>query len=257
MQSLIVCGENFVNQNAVLTLSSGDAYKARLFDNDRGTRCPSIGSSEGASWTVEINFADRRGAGVSRTFDRLVILNHNLKNFYFEYWDAALLMWTGIGGTFYTAGNLGDNAATDNYFVLDAPISSTAIRLTATNTIGAVAEKLVGEIMCCAYVTDVRHIVTIERNDWDDGGNYRLDSGALVTFMRSTRFESKVSMDQVTLATYTLLEPLLRERQPMVWILHSDFRAADVFSVVATSQPQTTLDAKMELYSIGVEVKGR
>ncbi len=250
MQSLVVCGENFINANATLTVSSGSTYKDRLRDNKRALQWPSSGSSEGVSITVQVDFKNRIGSAVARTIDRIVILNHNLKNFYVEYWDGAA--WQSVAESVFTV-----NAATDNYIVLAAPISTTKLKLTATNTIGAVAEKLIGEFMACAFVTAVRHIVTLDRSDWDDGSDYRLDDGTLVNNIRTTKFEAKVSLEQMSQATYLLVEPLIRTRASMVWVLHYDFTAADVYHLLATSQPETSLDPKMELYKMSFQVKER
>lgn len=250
MQSLIVCGENFVNANCSVTVTSGDAYKGRLSDNKRATRYTSNGSSEAAAVQVQVDFYDRVGVAVSRTFDRIILLNHNLKNFYVEYWNGTA--WVSIAESVFTT-----NAETDNYIAMAAPVSATSIRLTATHTIGAAAEKLIGEFMACLFKTAVRHVVVLDRNDWDDGGSYRLDDGTLVTYMRSTKFEAEVSLQQMSQATYLILEPLIRERASMVWILHYDFSAADIYHLVATEQPKTSVDPKMELYEMTFPVKER
>lgn len=248
MQSLVVCGQNFVDANCTLTVTSGDAYKGRLCDNKRATRYGSSGSSEGVAITVQVDFKDRVGVATSRTFDRIILLNHNLKNFYFEYWNGSA--WVSIAESVFTT-----NTATDNYIVIATPISATKIRLTATNTIAAVAEKLIGEMMACLFKTAVRHIVVLERSDWDDGADYRTDDGTLVSYMRFSKFEGKTSLQQMSLTTYEILEPLVRERAPMVWILHYDFRAADVYQLVAAGQPQVMLDRKMELFTMSFPVK--
>lgn len=250
MQSLVVCGENFVNANCLISVSSGDSYKGRICDNKRATRFTTSGSSEGVAATVQVDFYDRVGSAVSRTFNRLMLLNHNLKNFYIEYWDG--VAWQTIAESVFTT-----NEDADLYIVMAASVSTTSIRLTATNTIGAVAEKLIGELLACLFMTSVRHVVTLDRADWDDGGDYRLDDGTLVDFMRNTKFEAKVSLQQMSLTTYEIVEPLIRERASMVWILHYDFRAADVYHLKATSQPETSLDPKMELYKMNFQVKER
>lgn len=248
MQSLVVCGQNFIDANCTLTVTSGDTYKARLCDNKRATRYGSSGSSEGADVVVQVDFKDRVGVATSRTFDRLILLNHNLKDFYIEYWTGSA--WSTIAESVFTT-----NTATDNYIVMAASVTTTKIRLTASNTIGAVAEKLIGELMACLFAVAVRHVVVLERSDWDDGVDYRTDDGSLVNYMRFTKLEAKASLQQMSLATYAILEPLVRERAAMVWILHYDFRAADVYHLLASAQPQVILDKKMELFTMSFPVK--
>lgn len=250
MKSLIVCGENYVNANCSITVSSGDATKARLYDQRPSTRWGSNGSSEGATETIQVDFKDRLGTAVSRSIDRLIVLNHNLTNFYIEYWNGTA--WTAIAEAVFTT-----NAETNNYIELAAPISTQKIRLTTTNTIGAVADKLVGELKACLFKVLVRHVVTIDRRNWDDGGAYRLQGGPLVTFRNLTKFEGETKMEQVSLASYEILEPLITARSWMTWIFYQDFRLADIYEVAAATPLSEYLDRKTYQYSLAFQAKER
>jgi hypothetical protein len=252
MRALIVCGENFVNAQDTIMLSDGLGGEY-LYDQKPASQAYSSGSGEGVPWTVTVEFKDRAGDAISRTFNRLILLNHNLAQFYLEYWNGSA--WVAIAESVFGAGTPN---ADDNLFIeMVASVASTKLRLTATNTIAAVAEKLLGELKACLEVTDVRHLVTIDRDDWDDGEAYRLGGGGLVTFNQVQKFEASVKMVQVSDTTWQLIKDLLRLRQWMTLVFYEDFDAAEIYEVKATSQPSVVFDRKTRLYEIGVKVKER
>ncbi len=250
MKSLIVCGENFVNDQNTYTVTSGDATKGRLYDQRKDTRHGSNGSAEGVAHVVQVDFKDRVGTAVSRTFDRILICNHNLKNFYVEYWNGSA--WVSV-----TESVLTTNAETNNYIEMAASVSATKVRLTCTNTIGAVADKLIGELKVCLFKVLVRHLARVERRNWDDGGSYRLQGGGLVTFRNLTKFEAEVTLEQVSLATYEILEPLVSGREWMTWVICQDFRLADIYEVAATSPLSEYLNRKEYFYTLAFKAGER
>ena len=243
MKSLIVCGENFANDQSTWTVSKGDAIKARLYDQRRDTRWGTTGSAEGVTETIQVDFKDRLGTAISRTFDRLILRNHNLKNFSIDYWNGSA--WISITESVFTV-----NADVDTYVEIVTPISATKIRLNSSNTIGAVADKLVGELKCCLFSVLVRHIVSLKRKNWDDGGSYRLQGGHAVSFHNLAKLDVDVIMDQVSLANYEILEPLITARSWMTWIFYQDFRLADIYEVVSMGPLSEVLDRKMSLYTL-------
>lgn len=249
MKSLIVCGENYANSNSTWTVTNG-ATKAKLYDQIRSTQCISGGSAEGDPFVVQVDFKNRLGAAVGRTINRIILLNHNLKNFYFEYWDGSA--WQTIAESVKTT-----NTESDNYIEMAASVTTLKLRLTATNTIDASAEKKIGELKACLFKVLVRHLSTIQERGWDDGGSYRLQGGSLVTFNNVVKFEGDVTIEQVTLASYEILKPLVEARSWMVWLLAEDFRLASVHEVAATSTLTALLDRKTYMYSLAFKVGER
>lgn len=250
MRSLILLSENYVNDLCTFTVTSGESFKSRLYDKLRDPQYTTVGSTDGATEQVTIEFVDRGGNAIARSIDRLFLQNTNLSRFYFDYWNGTT--WVQIAESVFGAGTENDDE--DVLIEMAAPVSTTKIRLTATHTIGAAAQKLIGEIRACLYLLLLRHQVSIEREDWDDGGSYRLQGGALVTFLNVRKFDAGVEFMQVTLASYEILVPLLEQRAAMTWILWQDFRPADVFEVAAKAAPKVTLDKKMQLYDISCPV---
>lgn len=253
MQSLEICGQNFIDANCSLVVSSGDATKGNIYDQRPLTQHASVGSADGSSHVLTVTFKDRDGATITRAIDRLILLNCNLSRFSAEYWDGSA--WQTITESVFGAGT--ENASENVRIAIATPISTTMLRLTMTHTFGDDDQKLIGELKACALVTAVRHLVSVDREDWDDGGSFRLQGGSLVTYINVSKFEGRVEMDQVTLATYLLVAPLIQARSWMTWLLYYDFHLAHTFEVKATSSLKEKWDKKTQLVSLSLDVKER
>lgn len=251
MRSLEIFGENFVNSNNTYTVSLGDALKTKVYDQKPATQWITTGSAEGTPETFLIEFKTATGTDATRIIDRLVLLNCNLAQFYAEYWNGAA--WVTIAESVFNGGS--PNANANVLIEIATPISTQKIRLTMSNTIGAVAEKKIGEIKACLFTLSVRHQVEINRKDWDDGNAYRLRGGGLVNFRTVSKFEAGVRILQLTLTNYEIVMPLVRERTRMTWVFYKDFRVADTYELAATSPLEERLDRKMYLYDLGFDVK--
>lgn len=251
MISLMVLGENFVNQYNTYTLTNGGGA-AYLYDQKPDTQAYSTGSSEGASWQVLIEFFNRGGIATSREIDSIIMLGHNLARFKWEYWTGSA--WTTISESDFTTVA---NTKANNYIAMAASVTTQKLRLTATNTLTATAEKVLGEVKACLGVSAIRHLVTISRKDWDDGGSFRLVGGNLVSFHNVRKFEADVTIVQLTKTTYDLIIDLLRTRAWMTWVLWSDFDEADIYEVACADNPKEVLDRKMQLFTLTFPVRER
>lgn len=252
IKSLLILGENFINSQNTYTASSG-AATANLYDQDQDTVWASSGSSEGATETIEVAFLSRQGVAVSRTIDRIILLNTNLSKFYFESWNGSA--WVSIAESVHGTGT--ENADASVYVEIVTPIATTKIRLTATNTISAVAEKSVGEMKACLLMSTFRHRASLERSDWDDGQAYRLQGGSLVSFQNTQRFEASAKLYEMSLASYELIRAAIYDRAWMTWVLWEDFRRADIYEVMATEKPTEIMDRKTSLYELSFRVRER
>lgn len=252
MKSVIILGENFINDQNDYIVSSGDSEKDNIYDQDPVTQWSTNGSSEGASATLQVDFKNRVGAVVSRTINRLILLNCNLAKFKIEQWDGAA--WQNISEADFT---VTPNTTADIYIEMASPVTTQKLKITATNTIGAVAEKIIGEFKSCLLIVSLRHQVVINRRDWDNGGDYRLNGGALVTFIDVFKMEASVQIRGLSLTNYELIIDLIQDREWMTWVLYEDFRRADIYEVKATAQPTENLDKKMQLYTLGFPIKER
>jgi hypothetical protein len=125
---------NRVEAQQSITVSSGDASKANIYDRNQDTKWLSVGSNDTTAETVEIVFVS------AVSIDRLSILNHNLKDFNVQYWNGAAY------ADFSTPVVETANIAANSFYQFNS-VSTTKIKLTATKTIVANAQKYVGELL--------------------------------------------------------------------------------------------------------------
>lgn len=249
MNSLQVLSENYISINKIIIYSSG---AGDINNQNPDAQWVSSGSSEGDTQTIEITLLDLVANNVSRTFDRIVFLNCNLAQFYVQYWTGST--WATITEADYS---VTPNAATDLYIEVAAAKTSTKIKIVMTNTIGAVAEKRIGEFKICSYITAIRHKVAADVVPWQNAFEFRLQGGALVTYTDLQKWEASMTIDQVSQATYAVIISYLRLRSWMTWVLHDDFNVAHIYEVKATSPVTEKVDRKMYLYNLKFKVKAR
>ena len=252
MRNLIILGENFVNDQNTYTVSSGDGQKGYIYDQKRITQWESTASAEGNSETIQIDFKDRVGDVATRTIDRLIFLNCNLAKFKVEYWTGAA--WALISESNFT---VIPNTTTEVYIEMAASVSTQKLLITMTNTIGAVADKAIGEFKACLHIVELTNKVNFQRSDWDNGGAFRLHGGSLVSFKDVSKVEASVTLNQVPLATFNLLEPLVKDRSWMTWVLFEDFRRADIYEFKAVTPLKVTFDFTISRYTMSFGVAER
>jgi len=252
MKSLIILGENFVNDQNTYTVSSGDAFKSKIYDQKQSTQWITSGSAEGNIETLQVDFKDRIGDAVDRAIDRLILLNCNLAKFKIEYLSGGV--WTSIAEADFTTT---PNTTKDVYIEIANPITTQSLLLTATNTLLAEAEKKIGEFKACLFITDLRHRVSFNRRDWDNADSYRLQGGALVSITNVSKVEASVQIIELNLINYELIVDLISNREWMTWVLYEDFRRADIYEFKTSTPLTQNLDRRMQHYTVGFSVKER
>ena len=94
MNGLKIFSENFLNQYDTIAVVSGDAMKGYLYDQKQDTQWSSSGSDDVTEESIDITFLNWQGEAGDHTFDRIIILNHNLKAITADYWNGAA--WVAI-----------------------------------------------------------------------------------------------------------------------------------------------------------------
>lgn len=251
MNSLELLTRNYVDANCGISLSSGTGA-SYLYDGIPSSRSSSSGSADGTTETIDVEFKDKAGTVVSRTFDRLVLLNINLARFYVQYWSAGA--WVTIAESVFGAGS--ENAEANVYVEMATPVSSTKMRIVATHTIIAGEEKRIGEFKVAALISVVRHVVAIDQSTWSDGDSRRLDNGKLFAWSTVRKLDLSVRMDSVSKTTFDAIIDYLRESGPMVWVFWDDYEPADIYDVrVDPGSLRYSLDRKVRRYSLSMSVK--
>jgi hypothetical protein len=224
------CDENAPSR---LTVNYGNASKAYLYDRDKDSKWLTSGAnSDLTTVSIQVDFYER-GQAVSRTIDRLIILNHNWKNFIVYYWDGAA--WQ----TWSTQTNVADA----NTIISLASQTTAKIKVEITATQSADAEKYAGELMACAaQITAFTNVAggdaemavykpkyreRSQETIFGDGGLYK--STNFWTPNRSQRYEARVGWKYLATSVRNTLLTIKQSGEPFLWRPESVNRPDEIF----------------------------
>ena len=248
MNALKILGENFVSADCSFTFASGSALEEYLYDQKQNTLWLSSGSSDAVEESIIVVFKNWQGAEVSRTFDRILLLNTNFKAITAQYWDGAA--WQAISEATLTL-------AVDNKIIeIVTPLYASRFRIKCTTTQVANQEKSLGELKVCANVLELSSEKTrFQRNDDQKAGAFRLAGGSLVSWKEWTKFKGSLSIENLTLADKNLILPYAQSGGFITLVFYDDFDLTEVYEVSITDAPRFSVDRKMGLFSMDLTVE--
>lgn len=252
MNAIRLFTENYVNADCAYTISSGGDLQSYLYDQVRATQWSSSGSNDATQETIEVIFKNWQGTEVSRTIDRLILLNNNIKAGGADYWDGSA--WVAISDATLTA-----NASADLVIDLSTPVSTSRLRLRLDTTMTTNAEKVIGEFKACASIFSgsQQWLSDLRREDEQKSGNYRLAGGSLVQWREYAKFGATLTLMDVSKANRDTLMPYLTAGGWLTLVVAYDHDPAAIYEVAVVSAPQEALDRKAGTYEISLELKGR
>ena len=175
-----ILSKNYVNVDDTFTLSTGTAPS--LYDWNRDTTWLSVGSTDAVNETIEITFYEGADT-INRTFDRFIVLDTNIHDFYLEYYNGS---WNTIAET-----DLDNNTGTNIYIKFTA-VTGSKIRLNMLKTITPNQDKYISELIIAKSTLELSDLLsTRARDDISEEVSYRLGTGTL----KQERFYSKYSQD--------------------------------------------------------------
>jgi hypothetical protein len=145
----ITGGIKFFDENLCLVdnggscvASTGTAVQSNIIDKFAWTYWTSVGSNDSTVETLTLTFP-------SATFSRLLLLDHNWKQYTAKYWNgASFVNFTSVVGLDGSVSNISETvfADTASYYEF-ASVTTTQIQLTVTKTQTANAEKYLATVM--------------------------------------------------------------------------------------------------------------
>lgn len=248
--ALKIFGENIISPLSNITVSSGDATKTNLIDQRPDTVWLSSGSNDTTTEIVATEFANKIGYIAPAHFDRIILLNHNIKSMSADY----------VYGTTTTdipEATISDNAEDNLIIELAAPVYADQVRLSALTTMEANVDKQIGELKLCKYVLTLDALSNFERTDWRRGGTYRTRSGSLVRWNEAERVEGNFTIENITQTQRDAIYQATKDYDFLTFVLYDNFDPAAVYEFAIVNPPIETFDRKTRLYSITLQVKER
>ncbi len=213
---------------ASIVIDNNNAEVESLINRDPFWVWQSIGSNDDTDTvTLTASF------GVARTMDTLLLINHNLKNFSFEYWNGAV--WIEI---------LAETAnVEDVYFSKFTPVSTDQVRLIMNSTIVADSEKTIQDFIATGQLGQFAGYPEVELTDTTDRVKKRMLSGKEKITISGPQVKANIRFKDYTGNTDRTLVNTLRELREefLIWpsggdasqFAHNDigYRLSDIYLV--------------------------
>lgn len=220
--------KNYVSGDCTITVSHSDASKGYLYDRDKDAKWLTSGANSDATVaSIEVVFKEGSTA-VDRTIDKLLIVNHNLKNWDFYSWN---------GSSWVLQANENTDAATTTYKSF-SPVTTSKVKLECDATQIADAEKFIGQLIVAALQMDVGHdfktydVRYRERSreiELGDGSKHKMITRW--TTYRTQKYEARCAFEFVTEAERLTLKSICESRAPFLFYPESTQRPDEIFLV--------------------------
>lgn len=221
--------KNYVSADDTITVSHSDATKSKLYDRDIDSKWITSGANNDATpTTVQVDFYEGTVA-IQRTIDTLLLVNHNLKNWKYEYWDGSA--WQSL----YT--NATDSSSTR--LVSHTQVTTYKVKITcngATQTVNA--EKYIGEFYSTLLTCDIgQDFNTYNPNFRSMAKEVKLGDGSIHrTFVRSapnrtSKYEASAVIKLITDAKLATLYSIHELGEPFLWYPESTQRPTEMWYV--------------------------
>jgi hypothetical protein len=237
----LIYSQNWINAADTFSVSSGASSISLAYDRDKNSQYASFGAnSDSTPVTIQVNF-NNNGTTSSRTFDTLILINHNIKNYTVAWWTGSA--WT----TFITQTADASQAAAINASQYgNAPsalasfsaITTTQLLFTLNTTQTANQEKMIGELVCAALtINPLQDLAQYEVQPRVKQKVKILGDGSVqmaYVFWSPTqcqKYEATVGWKNLP---YTMLTPFVTLKQtgaPFLWYPESITRPDDIYYV--------------------------
>ena len=248
--------KNFVDGECVFSVSHGSALIENIFDFDKNSQWFSDGVSDdnAVEVSIVINFMSA-GQSVQRTLNRIILINHNLKDPTFEYYDGSA--WQ----TLVT----GSSLASGTTIFIFTQRTTTAIRLRCSTTQSADEFKEIGELIATLLSFEpsyemVNYDVTFnQRKSFElmlaDGAIHK--TTVMFSQNRSAKYEANVRFDFLATSELESLMAIRDAGQAFLWQPESTQRPDEVYLVnwVSAFKQQYISSYKGAGYRVDISLK--
>jgi hypothetical protein len=223
----ILYTKNYVTVDDTYAVSSGAANIGYVYDRDNSAQWQSSGAnSDATSVTIQITFYEKSVA-VSRVFDTLALINHNIKNYTVAWWTGSA--WTTfITQTADTSQSLSRNVSTygntPTALASFSSVTTSQILLTLNTTQTPNQEKAIGELICCnqqlnvgldLLTYDLAFRQKVKDNLMGDGSLTR--AVVLWTLNRYEKYEAKATFNFVSDSLLASFMSIKNQGLPVLW----------------------------------------
>lgn len=219
--------KNYVDSNCEIASNYGGTV-ARLYDKDSVSKWQTTGADDDATTVIlQVDFKEA-GVAVSRTIDRVMLLNHNLKSVTFQYYDGST--WQDL----LTTQTLDDSVSVISF----TEQSTEKFRLLCDETQVADENKYVAELIVCALQLDIgddmvsysiTHRQKVSEIELLDGSIHR--TVIKHSPNRTLKYEARCQFRLLSEATLESLRDIKDAGQAFLWQPESSQRPDEIYLV--------------------------
>jgi hypothetical protein len=222
-----------VSGDCTITVSHGNGSKSNLYDRDKVSKWQTSGANNDAT-VVSIEVVFKEGStAIDRAIDSLLLINHNLKNWDFYYWN-------GSSYVLLTGENTDSASTTFKSFSI---VTTSKVKLEVDSTQTLNAEKFVGEMIVAALQVDIgEHLEPgYDVNNRERKKELLMGDGSIHTMTtrwspnQTQKYEARVKFTYVLEALRTQFKAVCDARVPFLWYPESIYRPDDIFLVQWTT----------------------
>ncbi len=215
--------KNAVDEDSIFTVSSGPLTTPNLYDRDSETQWESVDENDDSDQVIiEVEFSEERD------IDTAMLINHNLEDITLQYWD----------GSGYLPWASASSIATSFSKLTGTLVSTTKMKLTATQTQTPDEEKAIGELIFCALELDLgRDFKSYEIGAREKVSSNMLGDGSIHQVMtlfstnRTQKYEARFQVQYLPEATLETYLALKEAGEPLLFQPESTQRPEQVFLV--------------------------
>lgn len=252
MNAIQIFGENRVVLST-LSAYSGAASLPYVKDQKPATLWQSVGSDDAVNEFITSYFLNKSGSNAAYAFDRVVLLNTNVKSMKLYY-------YTSVGGTpvEISEGDISDNTQANRIIEMAAlPSVPYGLSLSMYTTQTADEQKYLGELKACKHIMTLNALTEMERGGEARCGDYRVINGDLVKWRDWEKFGARLTMRNVSQAQRTALRQALADYDFLTFVFNDDADDMEVYEVSVAQPISERFNRKTGLYELDLEMKER
>ena len=246
--------KNYISKDNTFVATHGQASTPYLYDADPATKWLTSGANDDDTLVSIIVTFYEGSVAATRTIDRFMLLNHNLKTWNLYYWHS-VDGWTAL------CNETADAAA--NTIKSFTAVATTSLKLEVTATQTVDAEKYIGEMIACALTMDIGYDFSSYEEEWREKKTSltMADNSIHMIYMkftanRYTKYGAKCMLSYLPVATLDNLQTIKEACAPFLFQPESITRPEKIYFVHWTNPwaPRYVTSYKGVGYQLPIEV---
>jgi len=235
MAEPLIFTNNFIDENNIYSSSHYNVTQKHFYDKSRSTQMISVGGNlDTISVDFTVQFRNGTLVALNRNVEAVWILNHNFKEWVFEYWNGSA--WTALVNQ--------TNDLTSDRFINMGGTATGQIRFRCTKTKVADATKKFGELIVVGSKVDigsemttydVRYREKVKDIILGDGTLHRVVTRHGSNGYGTQKYEATATFKYMTAAQRDLLRAVKEAAQSFFWQPESTSRPEEIYEVIWTS----------------------